>query len=158
MRGAVITVLLVAAAAYVSADQSKDADDRAKFFFGTYRTTTYTVVSASTSTVFATCLSGSDTTLCAGRSARRAKRKLEKSLDEVTNVGDLSGSLLDTKSVAETLEGVEEKDKLAFTVWTTSRTTTSVTVFFTNTSTTVRVSFYCVAGGLSVPNGCAGTG
>lgn len=80
MRGAVLTVLLVAAATFVSAEQeSKDAD-RAKFFFGTYRTTTYTVVSASTSTVFATCLSGTDTTLCAGRSARRAKRKLDKAL------------------------------------------------------------------------------
>lgn len=72
--------------------------------------------------------------------------------------GDLSGSLLDTKSVAENVEDVEDKDKLAFTVWTTSRTTTSVTVFFTNTSSTVRVSFYCVAGGISLPNGCAGTG
>lgn len=70
---------------------------------------------------------------------------------------DLSSSLLDTKTVAES-EDVQEKDKLAFTVWTTSRTTTSVTVFFTNTSSTVRVSFYCVAGGISVPNGCGGTG
>ncbi|ROT75860.1 uncharacterized protein [Penaeus vannamei] len=158
MRGAVLTVLLVAAATFVSAEQESSDADRGKFFFGTYRTTTYTVVSASTSTVFATCLSGSDTTLCAGRSARRARRKLDKALD-MPEVGseDLSSSLLDTKTVAES-EDVQEKDKLAFTVWTTSRTTTSVTVFFTNTSSTVRVSFYCVAGGISVPNGCGGTG
>lgn len=51
----------------------------------------------------------------------------------------------------------EQEDDLAmskllgFTLWTRARTTSTVTMLFTDTNTTIRLSYYCQAGGLQMP-------
>ncbi|XP_042208755.1 uncharacterized protein LOC121857013 [Homarus americanus] len=137
------------------------AEEKNKFLFGSYSSTVYTVVSASTSTVFYSCNSGTDgDVVCSGRRKRKQlglNRELNQKDEDLVDLQDSLG--------ADTLNEDEEEnkavsgasDKFAFTVWTTSKTTTSITVFYTNTATTVRVSYYCVAGLMSVADfPCAG--
>lgn len=46
-------------------------------------------------------------------------------------------------------------EKFGYTVWTVAKTTTTVTVRYTNTATTVKISYYCGAGGVRYPaNSC----
>lgn len=62
---------------------------RGKFFFGSFSTTTYTQVVASTSTVFFSCLSGTASmSVCSGRGARHSKRikKPELSIEDDPNM------------------------------------------------------------------------
>ena len=61
-------------------------------------------------------------------------------------------------SVAELTDLGREEEKSAtkdnknfFTVWTESVTTTTLTTFFTNTDTTISLSYYCRAGNLVSP-------
>ncbi|XP_064078987.1 uncharacterized protein LOC135196239 [Macrobrachium nipponense] len=133
--------------------------------FGSFSTTTYTIVSAVTSTVFFSCLSGTAATVCAGRNTKRFRRGSDnKALELVgeggSNVPALEPSGLGEPSPEDTSaagEAQAKDPKFGFTVWTTARTTTSVTVFYTNRSTTIRLSYYCVAGGLQFPpQNCAG--
>lgn len=42
--------------------------------------------------------------------------------------------------------------KVAYTIWTTSKTTSTITVLYTNTASTVKISYYCVAGGVQYPS------
>ena len=50
---------------------------------------------------------------------------------------------------------VAKDSKKFFTVWTKSITTTTLTTFFTNTDTTISLSYYCRAGNLVTPaDGC----
>ncbi|KAK4306518.1 hypothetical protein Pmani_021662 [Petrolisthes manimaculis] len=145
--------------AIISVPEGAKVNGSEKLFFGSYSTTTYTVVSASTSTVFYSCLSGTSGTVCQGRRKRKTfsiPRATDG--DDVNNAG-LEGSLNGEEELSEAPETRVESNgeegngegKFSFTVWTISRTTTSVTVFFTNTSSTVRISYYCRAGGLVTP-------
>ena len=68
-----------------------------------------------------------------------------------------------TRSMDEALEAqAEEKDgkgntKLLFgvNIWTRVRTTSTVTMLYTDTNTTIRLSYYCQAGSLQLPaNNC----
>ncbi|KAK3857520.1 hypothetical protein Pcinc_036231, partial [Petrolisthes cinctipes] len=149
----------VSPSAIISVPEGAKVNGSEKLFFGSYSTTTYTVVSASTSTVFYSCLSGTSGTVCQGRRKRKAF-SVPRATDgeDVDNAG-LEGSLSGEEELTEAPETRVESNpdqgdgegKFSFTVWTISRTTTSVTVFFTNTSSTVRISFYCRAGGLVTP-------
>ncbi|KAK7076180.1 hypothetical protein SK128_016679 [Halocaridina rubra] len=126
-------------------------DPREKFLFGSFSTTTYTQVVASTSTVFFSCLSGTATgTVCQGRGARRNKKLKRPDITVVESEvkEDIESSITDD---VVNQQDMVRNSKLGFTIWTTSRTTTSVTVFFTNTSTTLRLSYYCFAGGIQFP-------
>ncbi|KAG7153828.1 uncharacterized protein LOC121856989 [Homarus americanus] len=132
-------------------------------FLGTFSTSTRTMVIASTSTVFLTCLSGTanPVVLCGGRRKKRNVREKSMTfllddyrglpgpiLEGSTEGVNVDGKERDTGGVGE--EGHAEKF-LGIQLWTTTAVTTSVTVFYTNTSTTVRISFYCAAGGLNLP-------
>ena len=78
-------------------------------------------------------------------------------LDMIPEEGGLQSSLAEVSK--EGADAVESKDdRINFTVWTTTKTTTTVTVMYTNTASTIRISYYCVAGGINLPNACAGNG
>merc|ERR1739842_90238 len=124
-------------------------------------TTTYTMISVSTSSMKLICYSGiASATICAGR---RRKRKVhhDNLLDAETSESDgLLESSKDelTQSIEEAghqgkAEGDEHEGRLlGFTVWTTTKTTSSVTVFYTDTATTVKVSIGCAVGGADYVN------
>ncbi|KAK7076177.1 hypothetical protein SK128_016676 [Halocaridina rubra] len=139
-------------------EEAKDVQtEKGKYLFGSYSTATYTVVQASTSTVYFSCIQGSAADLCAGR--KRASKMLQKSTEPLIEgralEGDSQTNLESSKSDdTQALETrpKESDGKFAFTIWTTSKTTTSITVFYTNTSTTIRLSYACVAGGMSKPS------
>ena len=44
-----------------------------------------------------------------------------------------------------------KNDKLFFTVWTKTISTTTMTVYYTNTATTLSLSYYCTVGGITIP-------
>ncbi|XP_066964053.1 uncharacterized protein [Macrobrachium rosenbergii] len=137
---------------------AKDSSQKERFF-GSFSTTTYTVVSATTSTVFFSCLSGTDSTVCKGRNTKRFRRGSRTKAIELVDHDDPTLPALESSDLEEPLtedrsatgESQDNNQKFGFTVWTTARTTTSVTVFYTNTSTTIRLSYYCVAGGIQFP-------
>jgi len=151
-------LLLVAVVASAEADTkevkevgAKVAEEPAleKAFFGAYRTVTRTGVTLTTSTVFATCLTKSDTTkLCNGRRRRglanspsvvpAEEKHLDSSIDEVSvQEPDLGGQ-------QKLLGGV-------YTIWTTATTSTTVTVRYTNTATTISLDYLCTAGSIEFP-------
>ncbi|XP_068248907.1 uncharacterized protein [Palaemon carinicauda] len=143
----------------------KESMSEKERLFGSFSTTTYTVVSAVTSTVFFSCLSGTDSTVCQGRNAKRFRRGSRTKAIELEGADDFSLPKLEPSAIEEPTaeessvagDAKVNDPKFGFTIWTTARTTTSVTVFYTNTSTTIRLSYYCVAGGLQFPaNRCAG--
>ncbi|XP_037790066.1 uncharacterized protein LOC119585494 [Penaeus monodon] len=127
----------------------KDTDER--LFFGRFSTTTYTGVAVSTSTVFFSCLLGTAPTVCAGR-RRRAKKsvKFETSADSYVDTG-LESSQTPADVGEKDASASEDQSKIFVNVWTTSRTSTTVTVLYTNTSTTLRISLFCIAGFVQVP-------
>ncbi|XP_071525998.1 uncharacterized protein [Panulirus ornatus] len=166
--GARVVLLLLAATMVVTISSAQEgggvADtieearvhDKGRFFVGSYQTTTHTVVVASTSTVFFSCLSGSANTLCTGR---RRKRTISVPIEQdAASIEGDSSLALDSSSEGDEdlptdspLDDDDHSGKSAFIVWTTTSTTTSVTVFYTNTSTTVRLSYLCLAAGVSLP-------
>ncbi|XP_047495368.1 uncharacterized protein LOC125043330 [Penaeus chinensis] len=127
----------------------KDTDER--LFFGRFSTTTYTGVAVSTSTVFFSCLLGTAPTVCSGR-RRRAKKsvKFEASADSYVDTG-LESSQTPGDVGEKDASASEDSSKIFVNVWTTSRTSTTVTVLYTNTSTTLRISLFCIAGFVQVP-------
>ncbi|XP_042873273.1 uncharacterized protein LOC122253913 [Penaeus japonicus] len=143
----------------VDETETKSLLQKNKFIFGSLSTTTYTGVAVSTSTVFFSCLLGTAATVCQGR-----RRRLKKSAkfaasapfdDEATLDSSQAPATATTASAEDKQEGstdeLEEKSRFAFTAWTTSRTSTTVTVLFTNTSTTLRISLFCIAGFVQLP-------
>ncbi|XP_037790068.1 uncharacterized protein LOC119585495 [Penaeus monodon] len=153
MKLVCLAVALVLAAV-AAGEGSENARNDILSVFAVQSTTTYTVVSASTSTVFFSCLSGSYTALiCNGRKKKsiRAMPDLESvssdvSLDPSESVDPLAIERDDDPATSE---------KFGYTVWTVAKTTTTVTVRYTNTATTVKISYYCGAGGVRYPaNSC----
>ncbi|KAK3857521.1 hypothetical protein Pcinc_036232 [Petrolisthes cinctipes] len=138
-------------------------------FIGRYSTTTETAVVMVTSTVFFSCLSGTSAALCLGRRRKRALRS-NISFDQERNDRALETSQVEeTASLAEQGDAVmppREKAEstvsgssrlLGFQVWTRVRSTTTVTMIFTDTNTTIRLSFYCQAGLAQLPTfNCVG--
>ncbi|MPD04118.1 hypothetical protein E2C01_099789 [Portunus trituberculatus] len=52
-------------------------------------------------------------------------------------------------------KGNNTKLLLGFTMWTRVRSTSTVTMLYTDTNTTIRLSYYCQAGNLQLPaNNC----
>ncbi|XP_069944819.1 uncharacterized protein [Cherax quadricarinatus] len=135
--------------------------DQERFIFGRYSTTTYTDVVMVTSTVFFSCLSGSSTVLCRGRRRKRSSSGLSTVNDENiknSNLGDILESSQDDSTPASTTtdsipqdKETPESDKFFINVWTTTHSTTTVTMLYTNTSTTIRLSYFCQAGQLQLP-------
>merc|ERR1712198_184250 len=152
MRLVLLLPVLVLVAVAAADNKGPAVYDNERLLFGSYKTTTYTVVSASTSTVYYSCLSGTYSALiCKGR-----KRKSVRGMKDLsTPVEDM---MLDSSGDAGS-EDVKQLDnntnnsnqKFGFTVWTTSKTTTSITVMYTNTASTLRISYYCAAGGINFP-------
>ncbi|KAK7076178.1 hypothetical protein SK128_016677 [Halocaridina rubra] len=130
-------------------------DDRnSARLLATYATTTYTVITAKTSTVYFSCLSGTAATVCGGRGGRRRKRFLKDIPIEEQTYNDeiqLEGSSAKVGEDVLTKSGNDKNARFGITIWTTTKTTSSVTVFYTNTASTLRLSYYCVAGGINLP-------
>ncbi|XP_042873285.1 uncharacterized protein LOC122253923 [Penaeus japonicus] len=160
MRGrsllaAALALALVLEVAAVDPHEESAVEKQKRYLFGTVSTTTYSLVSVSTSTVYFSCLSGTFTQrVCQGRNAKRKRKSL------VENVNDVQDAMLLDSSGGE--KGAEpdpdfsqddgDVERLGFTVWTTSKTTSTVTVIYTNTASTVKISYYCVAGGIRYPS------
>ncbi|CAL4121663.1 unnamed protein product [Meganyctiphanes norvegica] len=145
-----------AAAQHTTTNQDEFMDIRQKFLLGTSSTTTYTVVSAATSTVYHSCLSGiSSSALCTGR--RKKRSNIIKKIDLLNRplLEDLASSTLqESMSEAWTREARSdgsEQGRFGFTVWTPTKLTTSVTVLYTNTSSTIRLSYFCSAAFVESP-------
>merc|ERR1712212_1433616 len=153
---AALAILLTVLCGSQADDSQRKDDSSARFLsaLATYSTTTYTVVSVSTSSMKLICYSGiKSATICAGR---RRKRKVhhDTQLEAETESDNALESSKD--QLAEPVEPVRqgkaegsdpEGRLLGFTVWTTAKSTTSVTVFYTDTATTVKVSIGCAVGG-----------
>ncbi|XP_037790065.1 uncharacterized protein LOC119585493 [Penaeus monodon] len=138
----------------VDETDTKSLLQKNKFIFGSLSTTTYTGVAVSTSTVFFSCLLGTAATVCQGRRRRlrkNAKFDASASYEEESSLDSSQAPATKTREEDSTNREVEEKSRFAFTAWTTSRTSTTVTVLFTNTSTTLRISIFCIAGSLQLP-------
>ncbi|XP_068248928.1 uncharacterized protein [Palaemon carinicauda] len=157
---AVALVALVAPSASEKIDQDEERMtilDRGRFIFGTTSTTTYTNVVATTRTVFLSCLSTTLATVCEKRK-RSTRYNLRNSRQDID--GDITATELETSldpsnasDYVRTEDDEEKGDgKLAFTVWTTTKTSTTVTVFYTDTATTITLSYQCVAGGMTLPS------
>ena len=57
-----------------------------------------------------------------------------------------------SNDIPEENQGFSDKnEKLAFTIWTTSQTTTTATVIYTNAATTIQLSYICTVGGNAAP-------
>jgi len=123
-----------------------------KFYFGRISTLSHTMVSFTTSTVLSLCLQATVATpICGGK-----KRKRRNLLDDV-NERESSQLALDSSVVSATDEDDVDKEKFLkfFTVWTKSITTTTLTTFFTNTGTTISLSYLCTSSALRLPiDGC----
>ncbi|XP_045130983.1 uncharacterized protein LOC123516041 isoform X2 [Portunus trituberculatus] len=135
---------------------------------GVSSTTTHTSVVMVTSTVFFSCLSGTSAAVCGGRRRKKSvPTMVEFDDDSDTSRASraLDGSLVDpdgTKSYASDSSDsssdsrqVDKDGKFQFlTVWSAVSTTTTVTMLYTDTNTTIRLSYYCQAGFQQLPNGC----
>ncbi|CAL4121664.1 unnamed protein product [Meganyctiphanes norvegica] len=122
-----------------------------KVFFTTGSTSvTYTQVSLSTSTVFFSCLSGLDSSkTCGGRRKKRSK---------LPNLTDFNQPEIES-SRDETRHGGEEVTKDRFIGFFTSSLYTSTstrTVLYTNTASTIRLSYYCSVASINVPPATCG--
>ncbi|KAF2357970.1 hypothetical protein FHG87_011273 [Trinorchestia longiramus] len=134
---------------------------KSKALLGSHRTITRTGVSLLTNTVFMTCLSGFDgMSVCAGRKKRDGFNVRNKSyaVPGTTLIdSQYSTSPLDS-SQAEDLkidtEDEKEKARLLggiYTIWHTATTRTTVTTRFTNTATTISLSYYCTVRNMDWP-------
>ncbi|XP_018021966.1 uncharacterized protein LOC108678129 isoform X2 [Hyalella azteca] len=134
-----------------------------KAFFGSYRTITRTGVSLLTSTVPVTCFSGLTAALCLGRKRRRVfldgqlpDQKMNfMSTPEAAGKNDKSTTLDSSQEESNEAAVDEENDGRfvggLYTIWNSSTTSTTVTVRYTDTATTVKVSYYCTIKGMDVP-------
>lgn len=118
---------------------------------GNVRTTTLWAISVSTSTGFLSCLSGiTTTTACNGK---RKKRQTNIAYIPDNYDPEISGSLANDaiQEKEQELEADRSGKIYGFTVWTAVTQSTTVTVFSTNSASTVRLSFYCSAALATVP-------
>merc|ERR1712106_190294 len=154
-------VLLITLACGSHADDTQEKGLEAGRFMNalaTYSTTTYTVVSVSTSSMKIICYSGiASATTCKGRRRKRKVRQYDNLLEAAESQSDnvLEGSKDQLAESVEPRQGkAEDLDGrlLGFTVWTTTKSTTSVTVFYTDTATTLKVSIGCAIGGADYVN------
>ncbi|XP_027208682.1 uncharacterized protein [Penaeus vannamei] len=137
MKTAVVTVL-VALAAIVC------ANEREERILAYYSTTSITHLTTTTITGLQTCLSVSSTS-CTGRRKRALAAPLKQFVEELSKT-ELEGSQsLDV----EREKRDADKDARAFTFWSTVFTTFTLTSTSILDSTTVTVSAYCSAPGLT---------
>merc|ERR1711909_100450 len=125
---------------------------------GQVSTTTLWSVSVSTSTVHFSCLSGISTQIaCGGR--RRKRRMTRKTIQNIVdNVNPAITSSFENINEKEQEKDLEKSEKLfGFTVWTAVTASSTVTVFSTNTASTIRMSYYCTAALADTPgSACSG--
>ncbi|XP_063859247.1 uncharacterized protein LOC135100347 isoform X1 [Scylla paramamosain] len=135
---------------------------------GVSSTTTHTSVVMVTSTVFFSCLSGTSAAVCLGRRRKKSVPTMVEFDDSDTSSHTskaLDGSLVDpdgTRSYASDSSDFSSDSRQAdkdgkfqfLTVWSAVSTTTTVTMLYTDTNTTIRLSYYCQAGFQQLPNGC----
>ncbi|XP_042208753.1 uncharacterized protein LOC121857012 [Homarus americanus] len=147
----------------ITAKHSPVDEKGEKFFLGGVSTATYTDVVMVTSTVFFSCLSGTSAAVCDGRRRKRSLRSFVK-LEEDESSSPLASSQ-DEDLIGEDLSQAEEENKsskdeeriLGFNIWTTSRITSTVTMLYTDTNTTIRLSYFCQAGQQQLPTfNCVG--
>merc|ERR1712179_405919 len=124
---------------------------------GQVSTTTLWSISVSTSTVHFSCLSGiSSNIVCNGRRKRRMARNIIANIVDNVNPGITSS--LENVNEKEQEKDLEKSEKLfGFTVWTAVTASSTVTVFSTNTASTIRMSYYCTAALADTPgSACSG--
>jgi len=129
----------------------KRGNKEERLFFGSYRTITNTGVTLTTSTVYASCVSGSLTTVCTGKRKKRAVNSLQ--IDEPDHEIDTVDSSIEEPEDPSSGRTPNPTGKLSgiYTIWTTATTSTTVTTRYTDTATTVSLSIYCSAGSIDYP-------
>ncbi|XP_027213295.2 uncharacterized protein [Penaeus vannamei] len=147
--------LLVAVLVPASRSEESPEAQEGRLFFGNYQTSTLTVVEASTSTVFLSCLSSANTGACSGKRKKRAS-SMKMPVDDQDELNMPLDSSVNSEVRAERSQPADNQ-KLGFTIWTTAKTTTTVTVLSTNTDTTIRLHYSCAAAGQTLPSvSCSG--
>ncbi|KAK8407291.1 hypothetical protein O3P69_002089 [Scylla paramamosain] len=118
-----------------------------------------------TSTVFFSCLEGTSTAVCQGRRNRKVSRINLGRIENDETYSALEGSQVDMAREARDLKDHEDpKDDsapassklLGINIWTRYRTTSTVTMLYTDTNTTIRLSYVCQAGHLQLPQFACG--
>ncbi|XP_066967099.1 uncharacterized protein [Macrobrachium rosenbergii] len=125
----------------------------AKFLVGVVRTNVISTASTTTISVAAvTCHNGIPSgTTCSGRKKRLALPELPEV--KPGNFEESLDSSADTKE--ETSAGVSSSDGIQkLVIWKTSTTTLTFTSSSTISGTTLSLSYYCTASGISAPSAC----
>ncbi|CAL4108757.1 unnamed protein product, partial [Meganyctiphanes norvegica] len=133
---------------------NKPNRNNAAKFFASVGTQILTIYSLTTSTVYFTCLSGiSANALCKGK---RKKRTLPTKLDILDSgvIQTLESSHGNPISLAAEEFTANKKDvsKVLVPLWSTSKTTSTVTVLYTATASTLKLSYYCSVARLTAPS------
>lgn len=82
------------------------------------------------------------------------KKKFSYSKLKLSDIS-IDGSLANIKNKPESEKEsakINPDGKFAFSIWTTTRVTSTATVKFTNTSTTISLLYVCTVGGLEFPS------
>ncbi|XP_018021956.1 uncharacterized protein LOC108678121 [Hyalella azteca] len=137
-------------------DFEEDREER--FFLQTYQTITNTNVVLTTSTAFVSCVAAMNSAVdCTGRKRRKRSFVKKQTADSSSEAIELdSSSIAGSDGTVDVTDG-NPRGRAAFTIWTAVATTTTITTIFTDSSTTVSLSYFCSVGFLTVPgNSCVG--
>ncbi|RXG51190.1 hypothetical protein Avbf_03251 [Armadillidium vulgare] len=133
----------------------KKSNEKNPRFFKAQRVTTFTDYSFSTKTIYPQCVSSVSTVLCSGKKRRKRMTNMDD-IPKDNSRSDLTvveGTLADSEKKVEIPPAESDREgRLAFTVWTTTRTTSTATVKYTNTSTTLSLFYACTVGNVEFPS------
>jgi len=116
-------------------------------------TATATRYSTLTSTIFYSCVSSLKvTSACTGRKKRNVARMVDLEALDAGVEGELSSSQVEPSEIAVRAEDEAKEAKLFVTLTTFSTMTT--TEYYTNTATTVSISYACRPVNEALPAGC----
>merc|ERR1711970_846402 len=143
-----LVLVIVTAAAVVSALEDEYQPDRNKFLIGVRRTAVVTTLSTSTVTVGSTCFTKVNSGTCLGKRKKRSVLNAPNIMDNINDDG-IDGSLSNPIEISNA-DG--QLDKLV--IWTTSTTTITWYSSSTKSGTTLTVAYSCTASGISFPGVC----
>ncbi|KAK3857522.1 hypothetical protein Pcinc_036233 [Petrolisthes cinctipes] len=129
-------------------------------FFASVTSTTETVFVMVTSTVFFSCISIAPSgPACMGRRRKRSlSRTIEVDHDKQRGLSldsSQQDALLNTGDPGQQRDNIDDTDNntrlLGINIWSSVRSTSTVTMLFTDTNTTIRLGYYCLAGNVRLP-------
>jgi len=143
-------VLVNLPATFAELQEEKSEPGQLRLFGGTTTATRYSTL---TSTIFYSCVSSLKvTSACTGRKRRNVARMVDLEALDAGVEGDLSSSQVEPSEIAVRAEDEAKEAKLFVTLTTFSTMTT--TEYYTNTATTVSISYACRPVNEALPAGC----